>query len=86
VNLPTVQPEREPITVLEAIRLGQAAGRHHRYGEAIKTEHGGGCLSISVKGGVREFPLISTEVDALLSLLIEREAAFLTPFNVEMPQ
>jgi hypothetical protein len=86
VSLPAIQPEREPITLLEAIKLGSSAGRMNRYREALKTEHGGGLLSISYKGAVREFPLISTEVDALLSLLIEREAAFLTPFNVEMPQ
>lgn len=86
MNLPMIQPEREPLTLDEAMRVGASASRLAAYREGLKTEHGSAALTIAVKGGKRFYGLTATEADAILSLLVEREAAFLTPFNVELPQ
>lgn len=80
-NLPVVHPDREPMTEAEARRVGIAAQQIAALRSALK-----GALSatLTVKSG-NGFPVINLNqlsTEAVLSLLIEREALFLASFNV----
>jgi hypothetical protein len=81
-----VIPEREPLTELEARQIGHAANRVARYRhlltEALKPSTG----SIVVGGGygAQSQALGSTELQAALAFLIERDELFLASFNVQI--
>ena len=87
-RLPVVQREREPLTEAEARRIGAAA---QQIGKLRHGLNGGsaGALggSLTVKQGGTATSVIDLDrntMQAVLALLIEREAVFLSSFGVEV--
>jgi hypothetical protein len=81
-----VIPEREPLTMGEAVRIGSSASRLARYRHLLKEALKPTTGSIVVGSGytAQSQALGSTEVQAALSFLIEREELFLASFNVQI--
>lgn len=78
-----VFPEREPLTEAEARQIGassQAIGRLRYMLENAKA----GSLTVTLSSGSQSLSLYKSDLDACLALLMEREAAFLTSFNVKL--
>lgn len=84
MTLPVITPEREPITLVEAMRIGQSASRLQNlttYRDRTVTSGG---ISIQTSNGTFSVALSRIDTEAVLALLIEREQAFLAAFNVEI--
>jgi hypothetical protein len=91
-QLPEVVPDREPLTEGEALRIGQAASRLARFRNLLKAAQTpkSGFLGVGGSGFFGDQPLTvnlgSRDIEAVLSLLIEREVAFLASFNVKIEE
>jgi hypothetical protein len=86
MNLPVVVPDREPLTEAEARRIGISAQRLAQLRD-IRTHASRGAtftVQLGLYNGTAAFSLNSMEAEACIALLIEREAAFLTSFNVKL--
>jgi hypothetical protein len=78
-----IRPEREPLTEEEARRLGVAANRLPRLRQlrhAAATNFGS--IVVGSNWGAQSIAVSSTDLQAALSLLIERDALLLASFNV----
>lgn len=83
MNLPTVPPDREPLTEAEARRVGVSAFQMARLRSVVAHLPLGGQLTIKTNsGGAASIELPQLDVEAVLALLVEREALFLASFNV----
>lgn len=89
IRLPVVVPDREPLTELEARQIGDSSYRLaklRKMQEAdgpfdfIATERVGGIYGGGASG--INHRLSKLEAQAVLALLMEREALFLASFNV----
>jgi len=85
-NLPTVVPDREPLTELEARKVGDSSYRlaklrrmrtHERFALTANEASNGMSYASS-------YPLSPMDAEAVLALLIERETLFLASFNVKI--
>lgn len=80
-----VVPEREPLTELEARRVGQSAIRLARFRYLLKeAANSTGNISVGSGYNAKSQALGNLELTAALSLLIEREELFLASFNVKI--
>lgn len=83
MNLPVVQPEREPLTEAEARRIGHAATRIARFRYLLGLGEAGGSINVTPgRGQLHGENLAAVDVRAVLALLIEREGQFLSSFGV----
>ena len=78
-----VIPEREPLTELEAMRIGNAATRlarlRHLHNEAEKV---GGSIVVGSGYTAKNIMLAGIDLQAALAFLMERDELFLASFNV----
>jgi hypothetical protein len=78
-----VVPDREPLTEAEARRIGHSATRIAQLRDLHKQVQSGS-ISIQTANGAMSLALTKLDLEAALGLLIEREAQFLSSFNVEV--
>lgn len=89
-NLPMVVPDREPLTELEARRIGDSAYRLAKLRNMQKLDGPFDLMATESVGGGPwgsgvsrvGYRLTKLEAEATLALLIERETLFLASFNV----
>jgi hypothetical protein len=88
VNLPVVVPDREQLTEAEARRIGLAAMRLVQLKDLRTHASRGATFTVATGsyGGNVSFSIGSLDAEACIALLIEREAAFLTSFNVKLDE
>lgn len=67
----------------EALALGRSAQRLVNLSTAHARLSGGGSVTVKTTDGNLTYALTGIDIEAVLALLIEREVAFLTPYNVE---
>lgn len=79
--LPVVIPDREPLTEAEALRIGASAQRLGQLRDILGHTAGGAKFAVGTQG-TYTFTLSSTEAQSCIALLMEREMAFLSSFNV----
>ena len=80
-----VVPEREPLTELEARRIGASAQRLARYRFLLtKADRGGALNATPGEGQLFGENLGSDDLKAALAFLIEREELFLASYNVKI--
>lgn len=86
MNLPVVVPDREQLTEAEARRIGISAQRLAQLRDLRTHASRGASLTVQTGtyGGNVTFFLPSLEAEACIALLLEREVAFLTSFNVKL--
>lgn len=83
MNLPAVQPDREPLTEPEARRIGVAANRLPRLRTLLrKAADKTGSVGVGYGYGAEGIQIGSIDLQAVLSLLIERDELLLASFNV----
>lgn len=87
ISLPMVVPDREPLTELEARKIGDSS---YRLAKLRKIQKLTGPFDLSAtdyshNGNARwGLRLTTLEAEAILALLIEREVLFLASFNVSV--
>jgi hypothetical protein len=82
-TLPKVRPMHEPMTMEEARLLGRASQRLTDFRHLMGKIESGGQLTIMLKNGTFTQSLRRDDIEAAISLLIERERLFLATYNVE---
>lgn len=85
MTLPAVRREREPLTMAEARAVGAASNRLRNFRHLL-SEGLGGSLTVRMKFGTTAQALTTVDMEAILSLLIEREELFLGSFNVDISE
>lgn len=87
-NLPAVKPDREPMTEMEAMLVGDSAYRLAKLRRMLReAETVGGTLTVGSATQWVSPPSIrlgNNDLQAVLALLIEREELFLASFNVSV--
>lgn len=79
----TVLPQREPMTLAEARRVGATANRLTNL-RGLINEATGGSITVTTRKGSISLALTGVDVIAALSLLAEHDEVFLSSFNVEL--
>jgi len=82
MSLPAVLPDREPLTLAEARRIGATANRLVNL-RGLLADARGGSLTVNTRSGAVSLTLDANDIIAALALLAERDVAFLSSFNVE---
>lgn len=77
-----VVPDREPMTLTEARRVGAAANRLGLLRDALRDAVAGTLTVKTERSSTQSIPLYSLDTEAMLSLLIEREEQFLVSMGV----
>lgn len=82
-NPPAPRPEREPITEAEARRIGHAAYQIDKLRNIVGAGPQNGQLTVRTDNrGAASLELTQPAIEAVLALLIEREAVLLSSFGV----
>lgn len=80
-----VVPEREPLTMAEARRIGDSAQKLTRYRYLLTKADCGGSMNVTPgKGELYGVNLSALDATAALALLIEREEQFLSSMGVDV--
>lgn len=83
-TLPVPARQFDPMTEAEARRVGHAATRVAQLRDLMKATGAGASFTVKTSNGAQSLSITSLEATACLALLIEREAAFLTSFGVQV--
>lgn len=83
-NLPMVVPEREPLSLAEARRVGMAAGQITALRSILEANPLNAIITVKTAGSAASFSLGQLDTHAVLGLLIEREALFLASMGVDV--
>lgn len=79
--------EAPALLSLREVRLaGQTANRLSTLRGALATGLKGGSLTIQTRNGTSSLALTSIDMEALISLLTERDELFLTSLNIEIKE
>lgn len=84
MSFPTIVPPKGRMTEAEARRVGQSANRIAQLRNLRDNAKRGGSITGDSGNGAASHVLTAEETQACLSLLIEREAAFLASFDIEL--
>lgn len=68
----------------EARKIGTSATRLQQLREGLSTLKGGGSLTLTIDSGSMSMALTHSETQACIWTLMDREAAFLSGFNVAL--
>ena len=71
------------LSLREVRRAGVTANRLVALRDALKSSIVGGTVTVKVSSGGQEFHLIREDIEAVISLLAERDVAFLSALNIE---
>lgn len=84
MSLPAISPPKGRLTEAEARVIGAAANRIANLRSLLASASGNGSLTVTAGTGTVALTMTREDLTATLSLLIEREAALLTQFDVEL--
>lgn len=83
-QLPAVAASKGRLTEREVRAFGATANRIVNLRGLIASQVGAGTITVQTKAGAIALSLPHVDVEACLALLAERDATFLTQFDIEL--